>query len=252
MNIDELYMRAFPQPPFAVQCARDYVIARAAWNGPLTPRQHELADEWVRELITAVEWQFARASDALGQPTLCQEPWMLENVVTFGNTSDGLEVMPWNRYILTLNYLAVLLHALQDLLSPSTPSTSAPAAAARVLPFQRTPVVAQSPPPAAPRRGASISDLYDAYLRSADWARRRKAALLAAGHACQLCKSTAHLEVHHNTYERVGRELPSDLIVLCARCHAKHHDIVRSNRRYFVDGHQQVLPFTEVPQVKAA
>jgi hypothetical protein len=31
------------------------------------------------------------------------------------------------------------------------------------------------------------------------------------------------LEVHHRTYERLGRERPEDLLVLCEKCHAVEH-----------------------------
>jgi len=29
--------------------------------------------------------------------------------------------------------------------------------------------------------------------------------------------------VHHRTYERLGRELAGDLVVLCSACHRRHH-----------------------------
>lgn len=40
---------------------------------------------------------------------------------------------------------------------------------------------------------------------------------------CQRCGFTADLVVHHMTYERVGRELSSDLCVLCKYCHEEFH-----------------------------
>jgi restriction endonuclease Mrr len=66
--------------------------------------------------------------------------------------------------------------------------------------------------------------LYADYLRTPEWRRTRAAALARAGHRCVLDAShTEHLEVHHNTYERVGAELASDLAVLCHSCHRLHH-----------------------------
>jgi hypothetical protein len=64
---------------------------------------------------------------------------------------------------------------------------------------------------------------YGAYLRSEHWKSVRAAALERAGHRCQLCNSPDRLEVHHRTYERRGRERPTDVTVLCDECHARHH-----------------------------
>lgn len=67
---------------------------------------------------------------------------------------------------------------------------------------------------------------YDAYLRSAAWRRRADRAKRRAGWRCQLCNTPAWesvLDAHHRTYDRLGLELPDDLIVLCRRCHRRHH-----------------------------
>ena len=68
---------------------------------------------------------------------------------------------------------------------------------------------------------------YKAYLATPEWQETRTAALKRATHKCQLCGATARLNVHHNTYERRGHELDSDLIVLCEGCHMKHHGKIR-------------------------
>jgi hypothetical protein len=39
------------------------------------------------------------------------------------------------------------------------------------------------------------------------------------GKKCERCPSTCDLELHHLTYERFGREQPSDLQILCPVCH---------------------------------
>lgn len=58
------------------------------------------------------------------------------------------------------------------------------------------------------------------YLRTPEWRRTRAAALVLASHRCALDRNhTDRLAVHHNTYERVGAELASDLVVLCHACH---------------------------------
>lgn len=71
---------------------------------------------------------------------------------------------------------------------------------------------------------AHLGDEYLAYLRSPLWAGKRRAALEAAGHRCQVCNSPSRLDVHHRTYERFGgAELPGDLTVLCRACHDLFH-----------------------------
>ena len=49
-------------------------------------------------------------------------------------------------------------------------------------------------------------------------------ALQRASYRCQACSSKDEiLDVHHNSYDRLGAEDPSDLIVLCRPCHSKVH-----------------------------
>ena len=66
---------------------------------------------------------------------------------------------------------------------------------------------------------------YYVYLRSPWWKAIRFASLIRAGRKCALCASKYRLEVHHNTYVRLGREKLSDLVVLCRQCHRKYHGI---------------------------
>jgi hypothetical protein len=70
---------------------------------------------------------------------------------------------------------------------------------------------------------ASHSAEYTTYLRSPKWRATAAKAKALAGNVCARCRMKWHpveLEVHHRTYERLGRELPSDLEVLCRRtCH---------------------------------
>ena len=64
---------------------------------------------------------------------------------------------------------------------------------------------------------------YEDYLKTDHWQRTRRRAIQRQGGQCQLCRSTENLVVHHLSYERKGQELPSDLEVLCARCHRRIH-----------------------------
>jgi hypothetical protein len=64
---------------------------------------------------------------------------------------------------------------------------------------------------------------YAKYLRSPEWARKRKGALERADHRCQVCNSPHELQAHHRTYERICKEDHGDLTVLCATCHTLFH-----------------------------
>lgn len=68
------------------------------------------------------------------------------------------------------------------------------------------------------------------YLRSPHWRSTRLGALERAGHRCQVCNAAQRLDVHHRTYERLGRERPEDLTVLCRTCHETFHTAKRQQR----------------------
>ena len=67
-------------------------------------------------------------------------------------------------------------------------------------------------------------DDYDRYLRSWSWRARRKAALKRAGYRCKKCGAEQRLNVHHKSYEHLGKEPQSDLDVLCRGCHKEEHN----------------------------
>lgn len=89
----------------------------------------------------------------------------------------------------------------------------------------REPVQTAGDRPLGDQRLAELRAMpYGEYLRTQEWRRTRAAALLRAGNRCALdAGHTDRLEVHHNTYERLGAELARDLIVLCHSCHRLHH-----------------------------
>jgi hypothetical protein len=64
---------------------------------------------------------------------------------------------------------------------------------------------------------------YSDYLQSDWWAYVRNEKL-RTHRDCQICSSSINLNVHHRTYETIGREAQGDLLVLCYLCHAKFHD----------------------------
>jgi 5-methylcytosine-specific restriction endonuclease McrA len=73
---------------------------------------------------------------------------------------------------------------------------------------------------------------YQSYLRSHHWRRKRKAILAKRRWTCQRCgyvdpnqdgQRGTRLDVHHKTYDRLGKEKDSDLEVLCHKCHRRRH-----------------------------
>ena len=74
------------------------------------------------------------------------------------------------------------------------------------------------------------SQKYIQYLKSNQWKQRRYAALERAKFKCQFekCNEKKYLSVHHKTYDRLGNEDPSDLIVLCSG-HHWYADKLRKN-----------------------
>jgi 5-methylcytosine-specific restriction protein A len=65
---------------------------------------------------------------------------------------------------------------------------------------------------------------YNSYLKSDDWASKRKSILKRDNYQCQACGSRQQLQVHHRSYKRAGHELAADLTVLCRTCHMKKHE----------------------------
>ncbi len=43
---------------------------------------------------------------------------------------------------------------------------------------------------------------------------------------CQDCGARGHLQVHHRSYQHVGRELRSELTTLCRHCHMRRHGLL--------------------------
>jgi restriction endonuclease Mrr len=64
---------------------------------------------------------------------------------------------------------------------------------------------------------------YEEYLKTPEWERTRAAALQRAAQSCALdLTHTTDLDVRHRTKARLGAELQSDLVVLCASCAERH------------------------------
>jgi len=63
---------------------------------------------------------------------------------------------------------------------------------------------------------------YEDYLRSPRWVAMSRD-VRRFRRECEKCSFPYELNVHHRTYERLGHERMSDLIVLCRSCHARTH-----------------------------
>lgn len=84
---------------------------------------------------------------------------------------------------------------------------------------------------------------YKDYIQTSQWKAKANAAKRLSGWSCALCDTTKSLEVHHKTYARLGHERMSDLVVLCWRCHRRHHHTLVSMRGHRYDQNQLALPF---------
>lgn len=62
-----------------------------------------------------------------------------------------------------------------------------------------------------------------AYLRSGAYRSLRNNRLEVDGHKCTKCGSNSNLQLHHLDYSRFFKELLTDVVTLCKRCHAAGH-----------------------------
>jgi len=69
------------------------------------------------------------------------------------------------------------------------------------------------------------SAIYHEHLASVEWLAIRGEVVQRAEYRCEQCGLPWGLEVHHKTYERLGKEDLGDLICLCGDCHRKLHGI---------------------------
>ncbi|MET4278745.1 MULTISPECIES: hypothetical protein [unclassified Bradyrhizobium] len=94
---------------------------------------------------------------------------------------------------------------------------------------------------------------YHEYMASRSWRRNptRLAELEAAGFRCRVCNhdgSHNPIEVHHRTYENLGREQPGDLTALCRNCHRVVTDHLRRLRyTQWVPAHANIRPALQSP-----
>ena len=71
---------------------------------------------------------------------------------------------------------------------------------------------------------------YETYLNSFVWSNRRAQYEMRHDRICSICNSTLQVELHHQCYDRVGKELDVDLAWLCNVCHERLHEVKNFNR----------------------
>ena len=80
---------------------------------------------------------------------------------------------------------------------------------------------------------------YEKYIRSAKWKKVRGYRMKYDEFECQSplpmyqnCLESERLEVHHLTYDNLGRELLGDIVTLCQNCHDRVEDIIQNPFEY--------------------
>jgi len=69
----------------------------------------------------------------------------------------------------------------------------------------------------------SLHYSYNRYLQSDGWKDKKKELRKTTVKKCWVCNNTKNLQVHHITYNRIGREESGDLIYLCLKHHLDFH-----------------------------
>jgi len=75
---------------------------------------------------------------------------------------------------------------------------------------------------------------YRRYISSPAWKLNRFAVLARSDGRCECCGAECRVDVHHDTYDRVGNESLDDLRGLCRECHETAHGrkFRKSNRSH--------------------
>ena len=71
--------------------------------------------------------------------------------------------------------------------------------------------------------------VYQIYLKSDGWKRKRNGAMARAKGICQRCKVSKATQVHHKHYKNIFHEKTKDLVALCGICHAIIHNKISIN-----------------------
>lgn len=87
------------------------------------------------------------------------------------------------------------------------------------------------------------SKLYLDTIKSPRWKELRERLIAERGGKCQVCgRSDVTLQLHHVTYERLGNERDTDLLVVCIPCHKDKDNtrtMVKSSRSWSKFGNRR-------------
>lgn len=73
---------------------------------------------------------------------------------------------------------------------------------------------------------------YNWYLKSPQWAAKREAYFNRHGKRCEACFTIyGPIQLHHMTYENLGRESFADVVALCTKCHREVEALYRRSGR---------------------
>jgi len=72
-------------------------------------------------------------------------------------------------------------------------------------------------------RDSNWWESYSAYLRTPEWAAKRRRVLIRCQGRCEGCGNAEATEVHHLSYDRRFDEFLFDLVALCDVCHRRAH-----------------------------
>jgi 5-methylcytosine-specific restriction endonuclease McrA len=73
---------------------------------------------------------------------------------------------------------------------------------------------------------------YPSYLKSKIWQKRRAKFWRQHRRECFACGAVGRIDIHHATYERIGRELDGDLVALCRWCHEEIHQLYKGKKLF--------------------
>lgn len=82
---------------------------------------------------------------------------------------------------------------------------------------------------------------YYEYLQSPEWEKLTEPIRERNGGLCECCNMRYGSEVHHRTYDRLGQELPEDLIHVCNQCHKMIEGILPICFYYVWDSRKTIL-----------
>ena len=71
---------------------------------------------------------------------------------------------------------------------------------------------------------------YRRYLKSPEWAERKRRYYAIHHRRCAACGTWKKIHLHHARYDRLTREPDSDLWPLCLRCHRNVHAAARTGK----------------------